>query len=149
MSLTVVHSVTELLGPHSCHHCPGSTGYGPWPLATSKHEFKTQILRSFLVRPLRNLKHWCTVPNAIRHPNFSPIASKLTEQLHIFICILPHEQSCHFLTQFSHDLFQTSHASFSPYSWLTVQNSCRSHNWIPRNSSLLHIRTNLLFLARF
>ena len=22
-SLTVVHSATELLGPHSCHHCPG------------------------------------------------------------------------------------------------------------------------------
>ena len=23
LPLTVVHSVTELLGPHSCHHCPG------------------------------------------------------------------------------------------------------------------------------
>jgi len=23
MLLTVVHSATELLGPHSCHHCPG------------------------------------------------------------------------------------------------------------------------------
>ena len=63
---------------------------GPaWSLATLKHEFKTQILCSFLVWPLRNLKHWCTVPNAIRHPNFSPIASKLTEKLHIFIYILP------------------------------------------------------------
>jgi len=23
LSLTVVHSVTELLGPHNCHHCLG------------------------------------------------------------------------------------------------------------------------------
>ena len=149
MSLTVVHSVTELLGPYSCHHCPGYNRLWARPLATSKHEIKTQIPRSILVRLLRNLLHRCTALNAIHHPNFSPIASKLTEKLHIFICILPHQQSYLFLFRFSHDLFETLQASFLPYSRPTVQNSCRSRSWIPPNSSFWHLRTNLLFLARF
>ena len=52
----VLESVTNNQGHlffiHAVTTAQVLTGYGPWPLATSKHEFKTQILRSFLVRPL-------------------------------------------------------------------------------------------------
>jgi len=62
MSLTVVHSVTELLGPYSCYHCPSYNRL--WAPASSN--FKTQN------------------QNANSTLNSCPTASKFTTPVHCF-----------------------------------------------------------------
>jgi len=62
MSLTDVHSVTELLGPYNCHHCPGSNRL--WAPASSN--FKTQN------------------QNAISTLNSCPTSLKFTTLVHCF-----------------------------------------------------------------